>query len=102
MVDVNYYKNVSETQFDSEILKAEMNDLINELEQERAESNRLEQLVSLPSIQIDKDAIRFKFQDEGINLFWEDLFIGQRTVNFQAELMKNIFKAYNEIIARSN
>lgn len=65
-------------------------------------SGQFDAQVSLPSIQIDKDALRFEFEDGGENLFWEDLFVGQRTANFQADIMRNLFKAYNEIIARSN
>jgi hypothetical protein len=58
--------------------------------------------VILPSITVDSEAVRFEFEDGGVNLFWRDLFIGQRHPSFQAEVMENLFKAYNEcIIARA-
>ena len=65
-------------------------------------ANLVESRVSLPSVQIDDKAIRFEYEDGGVNLFWDDLFIGQRYPNFQAEVMRNVLRAYNEcIVARS-
>ena len=66
-------------------------------------SGQFDAQVSLPSVTVDKEALRFEFEDGGTNLFWKDLFIGQRHNNFQAEIMENLFRAYNECIgARSN
>jgi len=63
--------------------------------------SRVELPVMLPSVTIDEKALRFDFGDTGENLFWEDLFRGQRYSNFQDEIMKNLFKAYNQCVARS-
>ena len=53
----------------------------------------------LPTIDVDKLAIRFTFTDEsGCNLFWSDLFIGQRHENFHIEIMRNIHRIYNECV----
>ena len=58
--------------------------------------------VIVPSITVDSEAIRFDFGHTGVNLFWRDLFIGQRTPSFQTEVMENLLKMYNEhLIARS-
>lgn len=48
-----------------------------------------------PIITVDAEAIRFDFGVTGANLFWKDLFIGQRYSSFQAEIMDCLFKAYN-------
>jgi len=65
-------------------------------------SGQFDAQVILPSVTIDKEALRFEFEDGGTNLFWKDLFIGQRHSNYQAEVMGNLFKAYNECLkARS-
>lgn len=70
---------------------------------DKIKANPVDLQVSLPSISIDDGAIRFEFKDGGTNLFWEDLFVGQRYPNFQAEIMRNIHKAYIEVLnARSN
>jgi hypothetical protein len=42
MVDIFYYRNIISTQNDPEILKLEMHDLLNELEEERKENIPLE------------------------------------------------------------
>lgn len=50
-------------------------------------------------IEIDKYALRFTFMDgDTANLFWGDLFIGQRNEDFQAEIMKNLHRLYNECV----
>ncbi len=59
----------------------------------------LDAVVMLPSIGIDKDALRFSFADgSGANLFWVNLFSPMRGQNFQDEILRNIFKAYNECV----
>ena len=61
-----------------------------ELKAESSEG-QFEHEVRLPSIEIDKDAIRFRFADHsGTNLFWIDLFRSHQ--DFQRELAENIFK----------
>ena len=55
--------------------------------------------VVLTRIDVDKLAIRFTFADEsGCNLFWSDLFVGQRYENFHVEFMRNIHRIYNECV----
>ena len=67
-----------------------------ELKAESSEG-QFEHEVRLPSIEIDKDAIRFRFADHsGTNLFWIDLFRSHQ--DFQRELAENIFKAYTDCI----
>lgn len=59
----------------------------------------LDAVVMLPGIKIDKEALRFSFADgSGVNLFWVNLFSPMRGQNFQDEILKNIFKAYNECV----
>jgi hypothetical protein len=57
----------------------------------------IEHKINLPSIEIDQEAIRFKFSDNsGTNLFWIDLFRSQQ--DFQRELAENIYKAFTDCI----
>ncbi|MBK7380487.1 MAG: hypothetical protein IPJ03_16150 [Ignavibacteriales bacterium] len=64
--------------------------------------SRVELPVILPSIQVDEKALRFNFEDDGVNLFWENLFIGNQSPSFQTEVMRNLLRAYGECIeARS-
>lgn len=69
----------------------------------KAESSngQLDGVVRLPSIEIDKYALRFEFADgTKNNFFWDDLFVGQRVPNFQAEVMRKLHKAYIECIKK--
>ena len=55
--------------------------------------------VRIPNITLDKDALRFSFADgSGINLFWVNLFSPMKGQNFHDEILKSIFKTYNECV----
>jgi len=55
--------------------------------------------IQTTNIALDKDALRFSFADgSGTNLFWVNLFSPIRGQNFQDEILKNLFKAYNECV----
>jgi len=59
----------------------------------------LSDIVMLPEIKIDKDALRFSFVDGSArNLFWVNLFSPMRGQDFQDEILKNLFRAYNECV----
>ncbi len=60
---------------------------------------QVEDEVLLPTIDVDKLAIRFTFTDgSGCNLFWSNLFVGQGHENFHVEIMRNIHRVYNECV----
>ncbi len=58
---------------------------------------------TLPKIAMDKKALRFTFTNgDGVNLFWEDLFVGKRHSDFQVEIMRSLFRLYNECVLDDN
>ena len=54
-----------------------------------------------PTIEIDKDAIRFNFKDGTSNFFFEDLFTGNSQPDWQTQVMRAIKKAYDECVRSS-
>jgi hypothetical protein len=60
--------------------------------------NQFEGLVMPPTIEIDKDALRFHFKGSSVNLFWDNLFTGSITPSFQTEVMRCLHRAYIECI----
>jgi len=55
--------------------------------------------ISQPSIEIDKDALRFNFANGDVdNLFWVNLFAPMPNQNFQSDVLRNLFRAYNECV----
>ena len=53
-----------------------------------------------PTIKVDKYAIRFIYNDGGVNLFWADLFYKSpgKWEGFHNQLMVNIKKIYDDCI----
>ena len=54
-----------------------------------------------PTIEIDKDAIRFNFKDSNSNFSFEDLFTGNSQPDWQTKVMRAIKKAYDECVRSS-
>lgn len=55
--------------------------------------------VKTTNIALDKDALRFSFSDgSGVNLFWINLFSPMPNQTFQDEILRCLFKAYNECV----
>jgi len=78
--------------------KKDLINSINKIDRSESEVN-VEAVVRLPKIEIDKDALRFTFiNGDGTNLFWEDLFVGKRHIDFRVEVMRNLLKLYNECV----
>lgn len=97
MVDILYYRNIIGTQNNPEILKLEMHDLLNELEEERKPSQPLEALVS--NANGGQDIAKFfrwlTLQDEIVfndnDWYYKDDKDGDHSLKYQT-----IIKMYND------